>query len=374
MIKNAKVLYVASSFGHLASFHQPYMEWFSAQGCTVHAAAGGEPCELKGAGRHIQLPFEKSMFSPKNIQATQMLRILLEEEGYTMLSLHTSLAAFFARLAVRAMRGKKPVVMNTVHGYLFDNRTSLPKRMILLQAEKMTAPVTDWLLTMNRQDEEIAQRFHLGKNIVPTRGMGIDLKRFRRPTRMERESARMKLGIGSREIAMVYAAEFSERKNQTLLIRAMQHIPQHVVLLLPGRGKLLERCKELAKQIGVADRIRCPGFAEDIETYYYAADICVSASRSEGLPFNIMEAMACGLPVIASDVKGHEDLVRSGENGMLYPYNDENAFVSAVWELLFDRTRSRMSDAALKAMDVYGLARVMPELTAIYEKAIGDFR
>ena len=87
-----------------------------------------------------------------------------------------------------------------------------------------------------------------------------------------------------------------------------------------------------------------------------------------------MEAMACGLPVIASDVKGHEDLVRSGENGLLYPYNEENAFVSAVWELLFDRTRSRMSDAALKAMDVYGLARVMPELTAIYEKAIGDFR
>ncbi len=56
----------------------------------------------------------------------------------------------------------------------------------------------------------------------------------------------------------------------------------------------------------------------------------MSSSRSEGLPFNVMEAMARGLPAVLSDVKGHEDLVRSGENGLLFPYDDQNAFIRAL--------------------------------------------
>lgn len=72
--------------------------------------------------------------------------------------------------------------MNTVHGYLFDRDTPPLKREILLAAERMTAPVTDWLLTMNCQDERIARQYRLGRHIVPTDGMGIDLARFsRRP-------------------------------------------------------------------------------------------------------------------------------------------------------------------------------------------------
>lgn len=99
-----------------------------------------------------------------------------------MISVHTSLAAFFTRLAVMTCGKQRPIVMNTVHGYLFDRDTPPLKREILLAAERMTAPVTDWLLTMNRQDERIARQYRLGLHIVQTDGMGIDLARFsRRP-------------------------------------------------------------------------------------------------------------------------------------------------------------------------------------------------
>ena len=181
MKNSRKVLYAASTFGHLASFHKPYLSWLTEQGVTVHAAAGGKQVELPGVSRYIPVSFEKSMFSPRNFAAVVQLRRLIREEQYDMISVHTSLAAFFTRLAVMLCGRKRPVVMNTAHGYLFDRDTPGLKRELLLAAERMTAPVTDWLLTMNRQDERIARQYHLGRRIVQTDGMGIDLERFKPP-------------------------------------------------------------------------------------------------------------------------------------------------------------------------------------------------
>ncbi|WP_418988039.1 glycosyltransferase [Agathobaculum sp.] len=367
---NKKLLYIASSFGHLASFHQPYTEWLAQQGYDVHAAAGGEQRALRGVSRYIPLPFEKSMFSPRNFAAVLQLRSLLLRENYAMISLHTSLAAFFARLAVQLLpKSQRPVVMNTAHGYLFDGRTPVLKRTLLLGAERMTAPITDWLLTMNRQDEQIAKRYQLGRHIVPTPGMGIALTRFSPPSPAEKRALRRAMELPENSLVLIYAAEFSGRKNQKMLISAMPELP-NAVLLLPGRGALLDECRVLAQQQDVADRVRFPGFASNIEQYYRAADLCVSSSRSEGLPFNVMEAMACGLPAVLSDVKGHEDLVRSGENGLLFPYDDQNAFIRAVKQAAEPALQAQMSAAAVQTAVPYGIDAVFPTLTAIYSQAI----
>ena len=367
---NKKLLYIASSFGHLASFHQPYTEWLAQQGYEVHAAAGGEQRALRGVSRYIPLPLEKSMFSPRNFAAVLQLRSLLLRENYAMISLHTSLAAFFARLAVQLLpKSQRPVVMNTAHGYLFDGRTPVLKRTLLLGAERMTAPITDWLLTMNRQDEQIAKRYQLGRHIVPTPGMGIALTRFSPPSPAEKRALRRAMELPENSLVLIYAAEFSGRKNQKMLISAMPELP-NAVLLLPGRGALLDECRVLAQQQDVADRVRFPGFASNIEQYYRAADLCVSSSRSEGLPFNVMEAMACGLPAVLSDVKGHEDLVRSGENGFLFPYDDKNAFIRAVKQAAEPTFRAQMSAAAMQTATPYGIDAVFPQLTALYSQAI----
>lgn len=374
MRAKGKILYIASTFGHLASFHQPYLQWFDRQGYEVHAAAGGAPCDLEGVSRFIALPLEKSMFSPKNLAAVWALYRLMKQEQYELISLHTSLAAFFARLAVFPLGKHRPCVMNTVHGYLFDKDTRWIKRMLLLGAERMTAPVTDWLLTMNRQDAEIARRYHLGKKQAFTRGMGVDFLRFTPPTQSRREELRQQLGLKPSDLVLIYAAEFSERKNQAMLIRGMQTLPQNVILLLPGQGSLREACRMQAESVGLTDRVRFPGFVREMENWYRAADICVSASRIEGLPFNLMEAMACGLPVVVSDIKGHEDLVCNGENGFLYPFGDAKAFVRAVQELCKAEMRQRMGETAVCSVQRFGIKEVFPELTALYENVAKDFR
>ena len=90
----------------------------------------------------------------------------------------------------------------------------------------------------------------------------------------------------------------------------------------------------MAVRLGVANRVRFPGYVTNMAPWYRAADCAVTTSRSEGLPFNVMEAMRAGLPVVASAVKGHEDLIQEGENGFLFPYGDAQACRDRIERLL----------------------------------------
>ena len=110
-----KVLFTASTFSHIRSFHVPYIRWFRDIGCEVHVACGGEPGPVEGASRTVGLSLEKSMTSPGNLAAASALRRLIAEERYDLISTHTSLAAFFTRLALKGLR-ERPKVVDIVHG------------------------------------------------------------------------------------------------------------------------------------------------------------------------------------------------------------------------------------------------------------------
>ncbi|QHI72070.1 glycosyltransferase [Aminipila terrae] len=371
-----KILYVASSYGHILSFHIPYIRELHEMGFQVHVAAAGafENTESLDIPK-IPVPFEKKMLSPRNAACTLQLIKLIKKERYDIISVHTTLAAFYVRMAVMLIRGTKPKVINTVHGYLFDYNTPILKRSILLWAEKLTRPATDILVVMNQQDYEIAEKNHLYKDqLFKIPGFGIDTERFSKKKVEEklllfykinngnknvmaandmkaiRRTERLKFGIEENDTVLIYAAEFSKRKNQKMLIEAMMKLPQNVKLLLAGRGERLEECQRLSEQLKLnseategmnseyRNRILFLGHVKNLEDYYYISDICVSASRIEGLPFNIMEAMSMGLPIVATNVKGHQDLIEPGINGYLFQFNDINGFKDIIYHLLSEKT------------------------------------
>lgn len=200
--------------------------------------------------------------------------------------------------------------------------------------------------------------------------MGVDLRRFQ-AAGATRQAVRDKLGLSEQDIALVYPAEFSERKAQATLLRALPLLPPQIKLLLPGSGARLEACRALADELGVTERVCFPGQVHDIPVWLGAADIAVSASRSEGLPFNIMESMACGLPVVASDAKGHTDLI-GPENGLLFPRGDEAAFAAAIKQLAADAgLRARMGQAGREKMQRYALNTVLPQVMERYLSVTG---
>jgi len=352
-----KILFTASTFSHIVSFHLPYIRWFNEQGYGVDVACGGVPAEIPFANEVIQLPFEKSMFSPRNFRAMRMLRKIIGRGNYELISTHTSLAAFFTRLAAAGIKNR-PKVANMVHGYLFDDNTPRLKRDLLLSAEKITAPQTDLLLTMNQYDFETAKQYHLGKQVVHIPGIGVDFRKFDSVPSQTRDSD---------TFTLIYAAEFSERKNQQFLIRAMRKLPENVQLILAGDGALLDSCKALAKKLGVESRITFPGHVTNMPYWYAKADVSVSSSRSEGLPFNIMEAMYVGLPVVASEVKGHTDLIQDGETGFLYPFGDTEAYVRQIQALQSQpKFRQYLGENARSAVLQYSLDEVFPQVIEKY--------
>ena len=365
-----KVLFTASTFSHIRNFHLPYLEYFQNHGWAVHVACGGETAPIPHADRVIRLPFKKRMLSPKNLRAAAMLRKEIRREGYDLISTHTSLAAFFTRLAVKGMKGRPPVV-NTVHGYLFDDQAPALKRKILLAAERFTAPQTDLLLTMNRWDHELARRYSLGKRTANIPGVGVDFSRFDQESLGAGPALRSEWGILQDAFVLIYPAEFSKRKSQEVLIQALAELPERAVLVLPGQGALLEQCKALAVRLGLEERVVFPGQIGNMALWYAMADAAVSASRIEGLPFNVMEAMYCGLPVAASAVKGHTDLIAHGETGLLYPYGDVAACAAALRTLMdSEPLRRDLRQAARESVRQYELDRVLPQVTAHLEALV----
>lgn len=360
-----KVLFTASTFSHIMNFHLPYLQYFQTRGWTVHVACGGPPAPVPFAGEALALPFEKSMYSLRNFQAAALLREKIADEDYGLISTHTSLAAFFTRLALVGLK-RRPPVANMVHGYLFDGETPTLKRALLLTAERWMAPKTDLLLAMNRWDLETAKKYRLGKEVVHIPGVGVDFSRLDRRDEPGGEDLRAQWGIPDSAFVLFYAAEFSGRKSQPVLIRAMERLPEKAVLVLAGEGAALRACREQAQRLGPG-RVVFPGYVRDPGAWYKAADAAVSSSRSEGLPFNVMEAMYCGLPVVASAVKGHTDLIRDGETGLLYPYGDADACAGQIMRLMDSaRLRAELGARAHAEVLQYGLDAVFPAVTGAY--------
>ena len=365
-----KVMFTASTYSHIVNFHLPYLRKFREEGWTVHAACGGRSMPIPDVERVIELAFEKSMRSPNNFKAVLLLRDEIRRGGYDLIVTHTSLAAFFTRLALWGLE-ERPQVANIVHGYLFDDETPWLKRSLLLGAEQWMAGKTDMVLTMNRWDYETAKKYRLGHKVVNIPGVGVDFSRFDRVSPDCWEKLRKKWGVQEDAFVLIYAAELSARKSQSVVIRAMEYLPERVWLILAGEGALLEECQELARKLGLEDRVLFPGQVRDIPAWYAMADAAVSASRSEGLPFNIMEAMYAGLPVIASQVKGHTDLVEDGVTGLLYPYGDERACAEQLLRLTAsERLRRELSRNARENVERYGLERVLPVVWARYDALV----
>lgn len=360
-----KVLFTASTYSHIRTFHLPYLQRFQEEGWTVHVACGGTPCELP-ADEIIPLPLKKRMAAPENFRAAGLLRRKMEQEGYGLITTHTSLAAFFTRLALRGMKSRPPVV-NMVHGYLFDSDTNPLKRQVLLAAERMTAPCTDLLLVMNRWDYEEAARRRLGARVETVPGIGVDFDRLSAGKPLTRQE----MGLPENAFVLFYAAEFSKRKSQSVLLRALAQLPEDVYLVLAGEGVLWEECRTLARTLGVDHRVKFPGYIQNAGAWYTLADAAVSASRIEGLPFNIMEAMYVGTPVIASAVKGHEDLITHEETGLLYPYGDADACSAEILRLRNNEAlRVKLAEQAKAQMPSYGIEEVLPQVMAKYESLL----
>lgn len=324
-VKGKKILYCASSMSHINNFHLDYIEALRKAGNAVLVLARGE-------GADFDVPFEKKFFSPKNKKAREKIRNIVLEGNFDVIITHTSLAAFHVRLAVPSRQ--RPRIVNFVHGYLFNQNSRFMRRAAMLFCEKLNKRKTDAIIVMNKDDMKIAKRNHLTRGKVYfCRGMGVKPKL---PLR-EREEVRRELS-SENNFVLCFVGELSRRKNQEYLISSMPRIKDFVPnakLWLVGDGEERENLQKQAEKLGVKNDVLFLGRRSDVGNYLNACDLYVSASKSEGLPFNIIEALLLGKTVLASRAKGHQDIIVNRVSGFLYELDKSDEFAECV-KLVYD--------------------------------------
>ncbi|MDG0791786.1 glycosyltransferase family 4 protein [Cohnella ginsengisoli] len=355
---------------HFRAFHLPIMEWFKQQGWEVHVAAQGK-LELPFVDRKFNIPIQRSPLHKANFTAYRQLRSIMQEQRYDIVHCHTPMGGVIARMAGRSVRSKGTKLIYTAHGFHFCKGAPLPNWLIYYPIEKSLARFTDCLITINDEDYRLAnQRQFKAGRIAQVHGVGIDTDMFHPLSSSDRALRRQEFGYRNEQFLMFYAAEFNANKNHRILIEALARIKERVPsikLLLAGRGTLETECKQLASALGVESMIDFLGYRDDISKLLPMCDVAVSGSLREGLPVNIMEAMACGLPIVATHNRGHSELVADQINGYLTDPRSVDDFALRISQLAtMDDLRHEMGAKSLERIKRYTLSRVKSELSEIY--------
>lgn len=343
-----KILICASTLIHITNFHLPYLKFFKELGYEVHLATPHNEPVIYADCMH-EIPMAKRIVSLKNIKAVIKLRQIIKSQKYDLIMTHAALAGIIGRASVLLAGKRGAKVIHTSHGYFFWNGCGIIRKIVYYTPELLLRGVTDCVMTMNEEDYTWAQKL-VKKNglVVKVPGMGVDATRFTPVSDEEKLSARRGLSISDDAFVIVYAAEFSKRKNHAALVRAMAEVKKsapNVTLLLCGTGKLEQKIKAEVDRLGLCDTVRFLGWQSRMALIYKACDLAVSTSVSEGLPFNIIEAQLCALAVVASWIRGHSDLIEDGVTGFLYPLGD----IAALAETL---VKAAKSDDKVKCLGI----------------------
>jgi glycosyltransferase EpsD len=372
--KKIKILFVASIDLHIISFHLPYLKFFIDKGFDVHVACNGYN-SIPYCSKVYHIDFDRSVLSFEHFRALKQLKIILDCEKYDFLHCHTSIASVLTRIAAYKFRRDYGLcVIYTAHGFPFFKGSTFINWFVYFPIELATSIFTDYIITINQEDYRVVKKYFFSKEVKLIPGMGVDINRFHSITLQEKNNIRIKFGIHPCEKVLVYVAEFITRKNHKLLLSAAKKVKEVIPelrILMPGRGILLEEMKLYAEQLGISYFVSFPGYIQNVETVFSISDLCVSCSRREGLGLHIIEAMMCGLPIVATDISGHRELVSHNVNGFLYSNNDQKAFIKYIILILSNSDiYERMSLCAKSVSKRFELQLAKQKILDIYNEII----
>lgn len=364
-----KVLFTATVDGHILNFHIPYLKWFKEQGYEVHVASSGNS-EISFVDIKYNVPFERSPFKISNINAYKQLRKIIDGNNYDIIHCHTPVGGVLTRLAARKVRLDGTEIIYTAHGFHFFKGASLINWLVYYPIERWLSRYTDVLITINQEDYERAKKFK-AKRVEYVAGVGIDVDKFKPQTQERKNMLREKLGYDENNFILIYVGELSYRKHQDLLIKVISLLKKDIPsikLLLVGQGDYYDKYVSLINKINVKEQIHLLGYRNDVPELMGLSDVVVSSSRQEGLPVNVMEAMATGLPLVVSNCRGNEDLVRHNESGFIVDVEDADGFAVALRKLYeTGKLRDNFGQKNLQLISKYSLESIIQRMKEIYK-------
>lgn len=336
---------------------------------TVACAPGGPLVpRLRAEGiRVVEIP---SLVHPPHPLAdlTTLLRLVrwMRRERFAIVHCHSTKAGLLGRLAAR-MAGV-PEIVFTAHGWPFVGWWHPLVRRVVMLAERAAAYMSTAIICVSDQDRRWALQMGIGTaDKIFVIHNGVDPRLWMpHPTDGRPEAD----GGGCRVVSV---GRLTDLKDPVTLLRAWQRIPEPHRLILVGDGHLRPHLEAMVRD-GMSGRVTMLGARDDVPALLRAADIFVLASRWEGLPLAVLEAMMSRLPVVATTVGGVVEEVVDGETGLLVPPQNPEALASALARLLDDPAlRRRMGEAGqARAREHFTEARMLKETAELYGRVLSQ--
>ena len=226
---------------------------------------------------------------------------------------------------------------------------------------------TDVLITINKEDFERAHKTFHAKRIVHIPGVGVDVEGIRSLI-VNKEEKRNELRLQENDVMLLSVGELIPRKNHELVIRALKQINDaRYKYFICGQGELKDYLLNLAKELGVENQVKLLGFRNDVWELCKVADIYIFPSHQEGLSVALMEAIASGIPILCSEIRGNIDLVDNNINGLCFNPKHADEVASKIQQVLSDSNKNKMSLKNPNEVEHLSVEKIMLEYKGIYK-------
>lgn len=365
-----KILYV-TTVAETMRFFPEHIKMLQEEGNVVELATNCRKQynesvkDLRCKTYHI--PFSRKVCSWENIKSYSKLKKLIKREKYDVVHTHTPNASVIVRIACKGLRKNGMKVLYTAHGFHFYKGAPVRNWIFFFPVEWVCAFWTDVLITINMEDYALAKRCIKAKRIEYIPGVGIDLEKFQ-TMEDEREIVRKELGMKQEDVMLFSAGELNHNKNHETVIRILNKIKdKRLHYFIAGQGPLFDYLKGLIEKLKLQKQVHLLGYRNDIFRLYQGADIYVLPSIREGLNVSLMEAMASGLPVICSRIRGNMDLVSHQKGGFLCNVNSESEIIEAMKALSDKRLRRKMGKFNINKIKKFEMGIIKSKLKNTYD-------
>jgi len=297
---------------------------------------------------------------------------------YDIVHTHTSKGGAIGRLAAKL--AGVAVIFHTVHGFSFHEFSGRLTKCLFSCIEAVLSHFCDCVISVNNYDRihAIANGI-ISKEKIVTVYNGIDPRRLPENNVSYRQEALDELGLPGDSILVVSVGRLEPQKGLYYLIQAVSKLRKirpksNIQLILVGDGEQRDRCKQWCQELGILHCVHMLGFRENAVRWTNVADIFVLSSLWEGHSITLLEAMGCGRPIVATDIKGNRETITNGYDGILVEPANSDALVSGILEVVdSDILATKIATNARKTFyDKYTSGVMKENVWRIYERYIRE--
>ncbi|PTV95050.1 glycosyltransferase EpsD [Halanaerobium saccharolyticum] len=362
-----KVLFTATVMDHIKAFHIPYINWLSKNNYKVDVACSRAE-KLTNIHKVYKLSITRSPYRLKNLKAFYELKEIINTNNYDIIHCHTPMASVLTRLVAIKNKERDTKIIYTAHGFHFFKGSPLKNWLLYYPIEKILSNFTDVLITINKEDYHLAKENFKADKIEYINGIGLNTEFFKE-TKVNKKLKMDELKIPERKRILLSIGELNKNKNHASVIKALSNIDNNdFYYIICGKGKLKNYLLNLIKELNLKDKVKLLGYRNDINEILQISDIYIHPSFREGLPVSVMEAMASGLPVIASEIRGNIDLIEE-DDYLINPSNIEE--ISSIINDLLKKDRNslkKIGSCNIEKIKKYDIKNTLKEMVKIYKE------